>query len=82
LYRSNRLAALIRTVPGVVDALGDGLRAEVDAFWLATPRSDMQFRSEGATFCAFVRGRHPHDRSLMKAVRVAEADLSDRYYHQ
>ena len=79
LYRSNRLAALIRTVPALVEALGAGLGAEVSVFWISTPRSDMQFRSEGAAFCAFVRGRHPDERALMEAVAVAEGDLFDRY---
>jgi hypothetical protein len=48
LYRSNRLTALLRTVPTLVEALGDRLGAEVTQFWIATPRTDMQFRTEGA----------------------------------
>lgn len=79
LYRSNRLAALLRTVPAVVDALGDQLRAEVTEFWISTPRSDMQFRTEGAAFCDFVRDRHADDRRLVEVVASAATALADRY---
>lgn len=54
LYRSNRLTALVRTVPELVDALGDDLSATVSAFWRDTPRTDLQFRSESIAFCEFV----------------------------
>jgi len=79
LYRANRLAALVRTVPTVVEALGDRLNTEVSEFWISTPRSDMQFRTEGTRFCDFVRARHPHDRHLVDTVAAAMTTLADRY---
>jgi hypothetical protein len=79
LYRANRLTALLRTVPSLVEALGNRLREEVTEFWRATPRSDMQFRTEGAAFCDFVRGRLPDDGDIARAVVFAETALVDRY---
>jgi hypothetical protein len=54
LYRSNRLTALIRTVPEVVEALGDQLSDVLTDFWQKTPRTDMQFFTEGYGFCRFL----------------------------
>lgn len=79
LYRSNRLTALLRTVPTVVEALGARLRAEVDAFWASTPRPDMQFRTEGLAFCDFVRARYPLDLDLNSVVMSAERILLFNY---
>jgi hypothetical protein len=79
LYRSNRLAALVRTVPELVEALGPQLRADVTEFWISTPRADMQFRTEGAAFCDFVRARHSDDRHLVEVVAAAETALAERY---
>jgi hypothetical protein len=79
LYRSNRLTALVRTVPAVVDALGDRLGGTVTEFWNRTPRTDMQFRSEGHAFCAFVRRRYPDNAVLQGVVDEAEAALRARF---
>ena len=79
LYRSNRLTALVRTVPTVVEALGTRLGEVVTEFWIATPRSDMQFRTEGAGFCDFARSRYPDDDDLVAVVEAAETVLVDRY---
>lgn len=79
LYRSNRLTALVRTVPELVDALGERLGAVATEFWAATPRRDLQFVSEGRAFAEFVRNRHPDDPAVCGAARRALADLADRY---
>ena len=79
LYRSNRLTALVRTVPGVVDDLGDRLGATVSRFWVAHPRTDLQFRSEGEAFCAFVREACADDADLLASVDRAEVELAARY---
>ena len=39
----------------------------------------MQFRTEGAAFCDFVRTRHPDDHYLIESAAAAEATLGDRY---
>lgn len=79
LYRSNRLTALVRTVPALVDGLGDRLHDTVSAFWAGSPRTDLQFRSEGAAFCRFVRGRFPEDSGLQDVADEAETALVARY---
>lgn len=79
LYRSNRLTALVRTVPELVDALGAGLRASATEFWITTPRRDLQFVSEGRSFAEFVRERHADDPALRAAARRATRELADRY---
>jgi hypothetical protein len=79
LYRSNRVTALINTVPTVVKALGDRLPATVSEFWASTPRTDLQFRTEGASFCNFVSTRFPEDASLLGVVDAARATLVDLY---
>lgn len=75
LYRSNRLTALVRTVPGVVAALGDQLADVVTDFWRVTPRTDMQFLSESRDFCDFVRTRFADDGTILAAVATAEVAL-------
>ena len=75
LYRSNRLTALVRTVPAVVEALGDRLSDEVTEFWRITPRTDMQFISEAEEFCDFVRARHGDDPAIAAAIAESEAGL-------
>lgn len=79
LYRSNRLTALVRTVPVVVVALDDRLGMVLTDFWRDHPRTDMQFRSEADAFCEFVRARFPDDAALVEATRRAEHDLHERY---
>jgi hypothetical protein len=79
LYRATRLAPLLRTVPDLVTALGDRLHAEVSAFWVACPRTDLQFRREAEAFCDFVRLRHPGDEELSEAVARSEAALAILY---
>jgi hypothetical protein len=79
LYRSNRLTALINAVPTVVRALGDRLGPTLSEFWISTPEPDMQFRSEGATFCDFVRLRYPNDEILSTIIGDAERSLATLY---
>jgi hypothetical protein len=75
LYRSNRLTALVRTVPTVVDALGVRLSTTVSLFWVEHQRTDMQFRSEAREFCDFVRNRYPQDQQLRNTVEQARRVL-------
>ena len=79
LYRSNRLTALVRTVPTLVDALGDDLRSILDAYWAQNPRPDMQFASEAREFCSFVDSRAVGDVGLQEIVRRARDTLDARY---
>jgi hypothetical protein len=76
LYRSNRLTALVRTVPAVVDALGDRLRDAVTDFWLSHPETDLQFQTEALAFCDFVRTGYP---GLASVVAEAEDELRLQY---
>ncbi len=79
LYRSNRLTALVRTVPEVVEALGDRLSETCTDFWRSHPRKDMQFLSEGTAFCHFVRDRFAVDGDLSSIATRAERSLASRY---
>lgn len=79
LYRSNRLTALINTVPTVVKALGERLAAATSEFWAQAPRKDLQFRTEAARFCDFLSARFPDDAYLLEAVDAARATLIDLY---
>jgi hypothetical protein len=72
LYRSNRLTALVRTVPTVVDALGDRLRDAVTEFWLGHPETDLQFQTEARAFCDFIRIGYP---DLAPVIAEAEDEL-------
>ncbi len=79
LYRSNRLTALVRTVPQVVVALGHRLREALTEFWREHPRTDLQFRSEAEAFCAFVRQRYASEQEVQRVVDHAEAALAIRF---
>lgn len=79
LYRANRLTPLIRTVPTVVDALGDRLGATVTEFWTSTPRVDMQWRTEAVAFCDFVERKYPDDPALIRASKAARDEVIDYY---
>jgi hypothetical protein len=79
LYRSNRLTALVRTVPSVVVALGDRLSETVTEFWRESAPNGMQFRSEAESFCAHVRRQHPDDLNMQRIVDQAEIDLVGLY---
>jgi len=79
LYRSNRLTALVGTVPGVVYGLGERLDGALSVFWKQVPRSDMQFRTESLAFCDFVRDRYPDDGALQEALAAAGASVIDHY---
>lgn len=78
LYRSNRLTALVRTVPELVEALGDELGPIVSSFWREVPRHDLQFRSEAAEFCRFVAGTTT-DPAILGIAISCEAALDARY---
>jgi hypothetical protein len=79
LYRSNRLTALINTVPNVVQALGDRLAATASEFWATTPRADLQFLTEAAAFCDFVSARFPSDPRLLADVEKSRTRLTELY---
>lgn len=79
LYRANRLTALIRTVPAVVDALGERLGQTVTEFWRSTPRVDMQWRTEAVAFCDFVEHQYPDDPILTAASSAARDAVIDYY---
>ena len=79
LYRANRLSALVNSVPTVVRALGDRLGTTLSEFWISAPGPDMQFRTEGADFCEFVRARYPDDKILNGIITNAENSLTTHY---
>jgi hypothetical protein len=79
LYRANRLTPLVRTVPTVVDALGDRLGETVTEFWTSTPRVDMQWRTEAVAFCDFVERKYVHDPALVEASSAARDAVIDHY---
>jgi hypothetical protein len=79
LYRANRLTPLIRTVPTLVDKLGDRLEQTVDAFWTAAPRVDMQWRTEAIAFCDFVERRYHDEPDLVEASSAARDVVIDYY---
>jgi hypothetical protein len=79
LYRSNRLAALVDTVPAIVRALGDRLESTVSDFWAVNPGSDLQFRTEAVAFCGFVRQRYAEDAALTGITVDAERSLNSMY---
>ncbi len=75
LYRSNRLTALVRTVPSVVVALGDRLTDTVTEFWRESAETDMQFRSEAESFCRYLRREYTDDHEMQRIIAQAETDL-------
>lgn len=80
LYRANRLTALLRTVPTLVETLGDGLGEIVTEFWRQTPRVDMQWRTEAVAFCDFIEREYqsrPGLRETCAAERKAVIDYYD-----
>jgi hypothetical protein len=79
LYRANRLTALVRTVPTVVDTLGERLGGTVTEFWASTPRVDMQWRTEAVAFCEFVERKYHDDPGLLEASSAAR-DAVIEYY--
>lgn len=79
LYRANRLTPLIRTVPTVVGRLGARLEQTVTEFWIATPRVDMQWRTEAVAFCEFVERKYQGDPALVEA-SSADRDAVIDYY--
>jgi hypothetical protein len=79
LYRANRLTPLVRTVPTVVDALGDRLGATVTDFWTSSPRVDMQWRTEALAFCDFVERKYAGDPALVEASKAARGAVIDHY---
>jgi hypothetical protein len=64
LYRSNRLTALVRTLPLLVEALGGRLGPVISDFWIEQDRTELQVRTEAEVFCRFVAARFPDDREL------------------
>jgi hypothetical protein len=79
LYRANRLTALVRTVPAIVNALGERLGQTVTEFWTGTPRLDMQWSTVAIAFCDFVAQKYSDDPALA-AVSSAARDAAVTYY--
>lgn len=79
LYRANRLASLVRSVPNVIQALGSRLDNIVLEFWSVKPQVDMQFRTEAEAFCDFLRPRFSNDHSVLEALATAEAQLAQDF---
>ncbi|HEV2891843.1 MAG TPA: hypothetical protein VGX28_15835 [Frankiaceae bacterium] len=76
LYRAHRTVPLARLLPRTVAALGERMRATVDAFWAATPDTLIQFEDEARAFAAFVAGREP---DVAATVTEEIAALDTRY---
>lgn len=81
LYRSNRLTALVRTVPALVDALGERLEATVTEFWVSFSRPDLQWRTEAIAFCDFVDERY-RDETDLRATAAAARNAVVSYYDE
>ena len=79
LYRANRLTALVRTVPTVVDTLGERLGETVTEFWTSTPRVDMQWRAEAVAFCDFIERKYQDDPALVETSSAARDAVIDYY---
>ncbi len=79
LYRANRLTALVRTVPTVVDTLGARLGESVTEFWTSTPRMDMQWRTEAVAFCDFIERKYPNEPALIDAASDDRDAVIDYY---
>jgi hypothetical protein len=79
LYRANRLTALVRTVPELVDALGERLGQTVTEFWTSNPRVDMQWRTEAIAFCDFIAQKYSDDPALAGVSSIAR-DAAVNYY--
>jgi hypothetical protein len=77
LYRSNRLTALVRSVPSLVEALGAELDPVVSAFWRST-RTTLQPRSEGEAFCRYVM-KSVDDADLIGTATMALDSLRHSY---
>jgi hypothetical protein len=54
VYRANRLAPLAMNVPDTCHALGPELRPVVEAFWDASPETNVHFFIETDRFCRFL----------------------------
>lgn len=74
LYRAHRTVPLARLLPRTVGALGERMRATVDAFWAATPDTMIQFEEEARAFAAFVARREP-DVAATAAEEVGALDV-------
>lgn len=75
VYRANRLAPVAMHLTELCRAIGPGLRAEMDAFWLAHPHSEPNPLLECARFCDFIEGRPgtPRDELAQARATIAEA---------
>jgi hypothetical protein len=57
LHRANRLGPVYAVLPLTCVALGPRLRTELEAFWSAALPRDLQFKTEGERFAAFLLRR-------------------------
>jgi hypothetical protein len=57
LYRANRLTPIYIYFPMTCRLLGPHLRRELDLFWQAHRRADLQYVGESARFCRFLKDR-------------------------
>ena len=71
LYRANRLAPLVLNLPQVCRALGDGLKAVLDDYWVAYPKTNVHFIVESHRFCEFLRQELCNGRVVPEAVEAA-----------
>jgi hypothetical protein len=54
LYRANRLAPVVESVPELCTALGTRLRSLLSEFWARNPQRDDNYLIEVHDFCGFV----------------------------
>jgi hypothetical protein len=73
LYRANRLAPLALNLPQVCKALGGELKAILDDYWSAYPKTNVHFIAESYRFCEFLQQRLRDGRVASDAVEAALA---------
>lgn len=71
LYRANRLAPLALNLPQVCRALGDELKAVLDDYWAAYPKTNVHFIVESHRFCEFLQQELRNGRVVPLAVEAA-----------
>jgi hypothetical protein len=71
LYRANRLAPLVLTLPDLCRALGADLRAVASDYWAAFPETNVHVFVEADRFCGFLRRQLAEGRALPAGVAAA-----------
>ena len=82
LYRANRLAPLVLTLPGLCRALGTDLRAVASDYWAAFPETNVHVFVEADRFCGFVRRQLAAGRELPAGVAAALDEEGERVAEQ